>query len=131
MNQPDFDAKRSSVDALAAIGVRVERPAGDACGSGEVFALRVLGTAMLPEFEEGDIIVVEPEGLATSGSFVVAQCAGEWHFRQLQRDAAGWFLVALDATLPVLRLDSLAAVRGVVIQKSKPGRRSGSKRYVD
>ena len=46
--------------------------AASACASGEPYALMVLGDSMLPEFEEGEIIVVEPEGVARDGSFVVA-----------------------------------------------------------
>ena len=33
------------------------------CSSAEPYALMVLGDSMLPEFEEGEIIVVEPSGL--------------------------------------------------------------------
>ena len=104
---------------------------GDACSSGESFALMVLGDSMLPEFAEGEIIVVEPDGLATEGSFVFARCNEEWIFRQLARDADGrWMLRPLNHAYPDLPLADLSAVRGVIIQKSKPGRRRASKRYV-
>ena len=43
----------------------------------------VLGDSMVPEFAEGDVIVIEPDGLATDGSFVLANPGGEWTFRQL------------------------------------------------
>ena len=46
------------------------------CSGGESFALRVLGDDMAPEFNEGDIIIVEPDGALKDGSFVLAQCAG-------------------------------------------------------
>ena len=101
------------------------------CSSGESFALMVLGDSMLPEFAEGEIIVVEPDGLATDGSFVFAHCSDEWIFRQLARDAdGGWLLRPLNPAYPELRIADLSAVRGVIIQKSKPGRRRASKRYV-
>jgi DNA polymerase V len=126
------DDSRTAAKALAAIGVRsATAPAVSDCGGAEAFALRVIGGDMLPEFADGDIIIVEPEGVAAPGSFVVAQSGGEWYFRQLQRDPGGWLLVALDATLPAVRLEGLDAVRGVVIQKAKPGRRRSTKRYVD
>jgi DNA polymerase V len=112
---------------LAAIPVRT---AGD-CGAAEPFVLRVLGDAMLPEFADGDIIVVEPEGLAREGSFVVARSEGEWTFRQLVRDGGQWFLAALDPAYGRTAIADLSAVRGVVIQKSRPGRRKSSKTYVD
>lgn len=100
------------------------------CGGGESFALRVVGHSMAPEFNEGEIIVVEPEGLARDGSFVIALYQDEWIFRQLRRDGEGWCLHALGAAWPDLALADLSAVRGVVIQKALPGRRRASKRYV-
>ena len=43
------------------------------CDSGsESFALMVLGDSMVPEFNEGEIIVVEPDGATRDGSFVLA-----------------------------------------------------------
>ena len=103
---------------------------GDCVGA-EPFALMVLGDAMAPEFVEGEVIVVEPGGHATDGSFVVAQVEGEWALRQLVRAGAAWQLRALNPTYPAAPIADLAAVRGVVIQKSKPGRRRAAKRYVD
>ena len=41
------------------------------CAGGESFALMVLGHSMAPEFQEGEIIIIEPEGLAKDGSFVL------------------------------------------------------------
>jgi SOS-response transcriptional repressor LexA len=102
----------------------------DACSGAEPFALMVLGDAMRPEFDEGDVIVIEPEGLATDGSYVLAYANGEWIFRQLAAVAQGWELRALDPAFAAIPLPDLAAVRGVVIQKSRPGRRRASKRYV-
>ena len=101
------------------------------CSSAEPFALMVLGDAMAPEFVEGEIIVVEPEGHATDGSFVVAMVDGAWTLRQLVRHETRWQLRALNPAYPERDLSDLADVRGVVIQKSKPGRRRASKRYVD
>lgn len=104
--------------------------AGD-CSGAEPFALMVLGDSMAPEFVEGEVIVVEPAGLATNGSFVVAQVEGEWTLRQLVSAQTGWQLRPLNPTYPTADLADLAPVRGVVIQKTKPGRRRASKRYVD
>ena len=102
----------------------------EACSGAESFALMVLGDTMKPEFEEGEVIVIEPEGLATDGSFVLAHASGEWIFRQLRASGDGWALHALAPDYPVIPIESLAAVRGVVIQKSRPGRRRATKRYV-
>lgn len=102
-----------------------------ACGSGESFALMVLGDSMLPEFEDGDVVVIEPEGLAQEGSFVLAYRNDEWIFRQLVRNGQRWLLHAFNPAYPDLPIAGLEAVRGVIIQKSKPGRRRATKRYVD
>lgn len=99
------------------------------CSAGESFALRVLGDDMAPEFNDGEIIIVEPDGALRDGSFVLAQAGGEWIFRQLRRDGDAWSLQALKAGRPTLPLPDLAAVRGVIIQKAVPGRRRLSKFY--
>jgi SOS-response transcriptional repressor LexA len=104
------------------------------CSGGEVFALRVLGHDMAPEFNDGEIIVIEPDGRVQDGSFVLAELDDGFTFRQLGRGAAGgWVLRALNPApgQPAERpLPDLAAVRGVIIQKAVPGRRRLSKRYV-
>jgi DNA polymerase V len=103
----------------------------DLCGSGEPFALMVLGESMEPEFREGDIVIIEPEGLARDGSYVLAEVGGEFIFRRLQLRAPGWCLHALQPGYPEIALADLDCVRGIVIQKSRPGRRRETRRYVE
>jgi len=100
------------------------------CGGGESFALRVLGQSMAPEFAEGEIIIIEPEGLARDGSYVLAWVDEEWIFRQLCRRGGTWALRALNPAFAEIALDDLSAVRGVIIQKALPGRRRASRRYI-
>ncbi|WP_128000519.1 S24 family peptidase [Piscinibacter defluvii] len=100
------------------------------CEGAEVFALQVLGQSMAPEFEEGEVIVIEPDGALHDGSFVLAQLDGQWLFRQLRRAGTGWQLQALNPAFAARPLPDLGAVRGVVIQKARPGRRRAAKRYV-
>lgn len=102
-----------------------------ACTGAESFALMVLGDAMLPEFAEGEIIVIEPDGKATDGTYVLARIDGDWMLRQLVRDGAGWLLCALNPAYPALACADLAPVRGVVIQKVRPGRRRETRHYVE
>jgi DNA polymerase V len=111
---------------------REDRGDDGGCSNGESFALRVVGDDMAPEFHDGEIIIVEPDGRLRDGSFVIAQDAGEWTFRQLRREPGdgGWTLRALKPGLPVQPLPDLAAVRGVVIQAAVPGRRRLSRFYV-
>lgn len=103
----------------------------DSCSGAESFALMVLGDSMEPEFVEGDIIIIEPEGLATDGSYVMAWHEDEWIFRQLVQHEGGWKLRPLNPKYPMASIADLAVIRGVIIQKSKPGRRKASKRYID
>jgi len=103
----------------------------DHCSGAESFALMVLGDSMEPEFVEGDIIIIEPEGLATDGSYVMAWLDDEWIFRQLRKTATGWNLCPLNPSYPSASIPDLAGIKGVIIQKSKPGRRKAAKRYID
>jgi SOS-response transcriptional repressor LexA len=100
------------------------------CAGGESFALMVLGQSMAPEFLEGEIIVIEPEGLAKDGSYVLAWHKEEWTFRQLLRAETGWLLHPLNPAFADVALTDLSAVRGVIIQKALPGRRRASKHYI-
>lgn len=107
------------------------------CASGEPYALMVLGDSMAPEFEAGEIIVVEPEGLAKDGSYVVAylhwieQEDERYIFRQLVKHPEGWMLKPMNPLYPNIPIDSVeSVVKGVVVQKKKPGRRRSMKSYV-
>ena len=113
---------------MSALAVGTTEDGG--CGNGESFALRVIGHSMAPEFHEGDIVIIEPEGAVHDGAFVLALHDAGWIFRQLRRQGEGWSLHALNPAWPDLPLADLQAVRGVIIQKSVPGRRRLMKRYV-
>lgn len=101
-----------------------------ACDGAESFALMVLGQSMVPEFNEGEIIIIEPGGLAKDGSYVLALVDEEWTFRQLRQTGSAWALHALNPAFADTPLPDLAPVRGVIIQKALPGRRRASKFYV-
>ena len=105
-------------------------PEDAGCSGGEAFALRVLGDDMVPEFNHGEIIIIEPDGALHDGSFVLAQVQGEWTFRQLCQREGNWLLHALNPQRDDQPLDGLAAVHGVVIQKVVPGRRKLTRFYV-
>lgn len=100
------------------------------CAGGESFALMVLGHSMVPEFNEGEIIIIEPDGLTQDGSYVLAWYRDEWTFRQLLRAGTGWVLHPLNPAFADAPLMDLTAVRGVIIQKALPGRRRASKHYI-
>ncbi len=107
-----------------------ERFSTSDCQSAEPYALMVLGDSMQPEFNDGEIIVIEPDGLCKDGSFVIADdVAGEPIFRQLRQTADGWQLQALNPAYPVVPLASLSAVKGVVLMKKSPGKPRAKKYY--
>ena len=109
-----------------------ETPEGleaSACAGAEPYALMVLGDSMMPEFIEGEVIVVEPEGLAHDGSYVVAWANDEYIFRQIVQHPEGWMLKPLNPLYPNIPVDGLECVKGVVIMKKKPGKRSEQKSY--
>ncbi len=100
------------------------------CAGAEPYALMVLGDSMMPEFEEGEIIVVEPSGLVGDGSFVVAFVNEEYIFRQIVKRDDGWMLKPLNPLYENIPVADITVAKGVVIMKKKPGRRREQKRYV-
>lgn len=101
------------------------------CSGAESFALMVLGDSMLPEFAEGEVVIIEPEGLAKDGAYVLAFHQDEWIFRQLRQVGDTWRLSPRNPAYPEIVIGDLAPVRGVIIQKTKPGRRRALKHYVE
>jgi DNA polymerase V len=85
---------------------------------------------MLPEFENGEIIIIDPEGLARDGSFVVALHDGEHTFRQLVLHDGYWYLKPLNPRYPTVDFSGPGAVKGVITQKKRPGSRRIRKSYV-
>ncbi|RKZ48531.1 MAG: S24 family peptidase [Candidatus Parabeggiatoa sp. nov. 3] len=98
------------------------------CGN-EPFALRVLEDSMTPEFVEGHIIIIEPDGVVQNGSYVFAVYEDEYIFRQLLIENQQYFLKPLNDHYPTLEISSLDAVKGVITQRSGT-RRKEHKYYV-
>ena len=104
---------------------------GSACDKEEPFVLMVLGDSMLPEFIEGEVIVIEPEVPPQSGSYVVAHNNGEYIFRQVIQSGGKWFLHPLNESYPDEEIADLSCVRGVITQKKSPGRNNRKNYTVD
>ena len=100
------------------------------CASAEPYALRVLGDSMMPEFAQGEIIVVEPSGLVKDGSYVVAFVNDEYIFRQMVQHEEGWMLKPLNPLYENIPVADIDVAKGVVIMKKRPGKRSEQKSYV-
>ncbi len=98
------------------------------CGH-EPFALRVLGDSMTPEFVEGHILIIEPNGEIKNGSYVFAVYEDEYIFRQLDIKDGQYFLKSLNTKYPTLEISSLDAVKGVITQRAGT-RRKEHKNYI-
>ncbi len=99
------------------------------CEASEPFALRVIGDDMLPEFEDGNIVIVDPGGLVKSGCYVVAKVGEDTLLRQLHIDSSSYRLTALQAGVTELVLENgLNDIVGVISQRSGR-RRHQHKRY--
>lgn len=98
-------------------------PADRDCSGGEPYALRVIGHSMSPEFDEGDIVIVERDGALRDGCYVIARLDDGFTLRQLVRDGEAWVLRALNPAFTQRQSVALESVHGLVIQKSVPGRR--------
>ncbi|QKT04028.1 S24 family peptidase [Ectothiorhodospiraceae bacterium 2226] len=99
------------------------------CSAAEPFALQVLGDSMLPEFEHGAIIIVDPGGIIEDGAYVVAQHAEEYVLRQLRRPDGRYVLAPLNAQYDAVEVPGVEAIMGVVVQKAGRRRRD-RKHYV-
>ncbi len=104
---------------------------GNSCSGNEMVALMVLGDSMVPEFIEGEILVIEMGADAADGAFVIGTANEESIFRQLKRDdQGGWLLHALNPAYPDIAIPGLDEIKGVVIHKRKSGSRKSVKYYV-
>jgi DNA polymerase V len=91
------------------------------CEEKEPYALMVLGDRMEPEFREGEVLVIEPQGHVYDGAWVIAWHNNEHIFRQLRIRADRWFIMPLNDRYPTHQLDGPTAIKGVVVQKKSPG----------
>lgn len=108
-------------------------PDGDmsGCASAEPFALQVIDDSMEPEFRKSCLIIIDPEGLATDGAYVLAMVENGYIFRQLKIEAGRYFLQPLnEAYMHERREVALDDIKGVIIQQAAPnGRRKDRKKY--
>lgn len=98
------------------------------CASGELYALRVIGDSMMPEFQDGSIIVIDPTGVLKDGAYVIAVHNDEYIFRQYRKHDGRHFLVTLQEGHEEIELESHNAVKGIIIQQ-QPGRRRKDRKF--
>lgn len=102
---------------------------GSSCSESEPFALRVLGDSMLPEFQEGNIVIIDPEGAVHDESYVMATVDGEYIFRQLRIVEGKYYLQPLNDLYDTIEISGFKDIAGVIIQKSIPGKRKARIKY--
>lgn len=116
------------------------------CVDAEPYALQVLDDSMAPEFWPGCIILIDPTGRVTNGSYVLAMVgesgsnefadlasnsrSEQYVFRQLRRhNDECWTLDALGENYASLEIDkSFNNIVGVIVQRAGK-RRHQHKRY--
>ncbi len=107
----------------------IENMMGSSCSASGFFALRVLGDSMLPEFKEGSIIIIDPDGLVKDGCYVLAEDEKETYiFRQLRIQDDKYYLVPLNDLYDTVQISGLEVIKGVIIQRAGT-RRKDHKHY--
>ena len=91
---------------------------GGSCGA-EIFALKVVGDSMLPEFIDGAMIIIDPEAVVSDGSYVVAEVKEELVLRQIRFVGKEFSLCVLDQSEADVLIPNFAGVAGVVVQQTR------------
>jgi SOS-response transcriptional repressor LexA len=82
------------------------------------FALRVRGDSMEPKFQDGCIIIVDPDKESYNGAFVVVRESDtdEATFKQLQIDGSRRYLKPVNPRYPIMEMRSETLICGVVVK---------------
>ena len=86
-----------------------------------VFALRITGDSMEPEFSEGEIITINPHLEAVPGDFIVIKNqSGEATFKQLKKYGENWVLHPLNPRYEDISINGEnMQIIGKVVKKEK------------
>ncbi len=88
-----------------------------ACEEKEPFALQALGESMMPEFDDGTVITIDPSYPPLHGAYVLARYQDEYHFRQLIQQNGKSYLAPLNPAFPTLELEGEFEIAGVITQQ--------------
>ncbi len=93
----------------------------------EAYALRVVGDSMLPEFSDGQIVIVDPAYPLSAGAFVVVDYGGEVILGQYSTQDGQQRLLFLNVDYSPLVLVPPYQIKGVVTQRA--GRRRSERKH--
>lgn len=90
-------------------------------GSDRTFALRVQDDSMVPEFQEGEFILIDPTLPGKHNQFIVARVEGDTMatFKQLMVVGSRTYLKPLNSRYPLIDVQGDIKVCGVVVGKFK------------
>lgn len=103
---------------------------GSGCAASEPFALSVTDDSMLPEFDPGCIIIVDPGGVVRDGAFVLAKdLRDEYIFRRLRIVDDNYYLEPLNDLYNSFQISSSDNILGVITQRA--GKRRAYHKWYD
>ena len=103
---------------------------GSGCAASEPFALSVTDDSMLPEFDPGCIIIVDPGGVIRDGAFVLAKdLKDEYIFRRLHIVDSNYYLEPLNTLYESFQISGKNNILGVITQRA--GKRRAYHKWYD
>ncbi len=89
------------------------------CSKAEPFALQVLGDSMQPEFMDGVVVIIDPEGIIRDECYIIALDKNdEYTFRQYRVHNEKHYLVPLNDLYDTEEFAGHDRIKGVVIQQA-------------
>ncbi len=123
--KPGTAAKNNGQDSAQA-----ELADGSSCAAAEPFALSVTDDSMLPEFDPGCIIIIDPGGVVRDGAYVLAKdAANAYIFRRLRIVDKHYYLEPLNSLYPNLQINGKDKIMGVITQRA--GKRRAYHKWYD
>ena len=104
---------------------------GSDCAASEPFALSVTDDSMLPEFDPGCIIIIDPGGIIRDGAFVLAKDLNDdYIFRRLRITGDNYHLEPLNTALyQSFQISGKDKILGVITQRA--GKRRAYHKWYD
>ncbi len=103
---------------------------GSGCAASEPFALSVTDDSMLPEFDPGCIIIIDPGGVVRDGAYVLAKdLADEYIFRRLRLVDDHYYLEPLNSLYDSFQISGADKIMGVITQRA--GKRRSYHKWYD